>query len=300
MERQRPGREGQSPSEERIAATLRTLEEGISAIIDGEQFRRYLDAMSRFHQYSASNVMLILAQQPEATHVAGYRRWQQLGRQVRKGERGIRILVPHKRVVELDEGEETTIVRGFGVGSVFDVSQTDGDPLPEPPVAQEIHEATNMGSTLYRALERYVTSQGITVVQEELERGNGYYAPLRRRIAVDSRLSGDQATKTMAHETAHFVADHRGGIAREDAETVAESVAYVVLAHYGIDSESYSFAYVARWAEDRQVLKRNLDAIQRISHEMVARLEENELGDAELGGSRQRLIIRLSGQTHTY
>lgn len=256
--------------------TLHTLEEGITAIIDGEQFRRYLDAMSRFHQYSASNVMLILAQRPDATQVAGYRSWQQLGRQVRKGERGIRILVPHKRVVELAEGDEKTVVRGFGVGSVFDVSQTDGDPLPEPPQAREIREATDAGSTLYRALETYVTSQGISVVREDLERGNGYYAPLRRQIAVDRRLSGDQATKTMAHETAHFAADHRGGIAREDAETVAESVAYVVLAHYGIDSGEYSFAYVARWAEDFNVLKRNLDAIQHAAQTVIKGIDATE------------------------
>lgn len=273
MERQRPNREGQPPPEERLAATLRSLEEGISAIIDGEQFRRYLDAMSRFHQYSASNIMLILAQRPEAMQVAGYRRWQQLGRQVRNGERGIRILVPHKRVVELDEGEETTIVRGFGVGSVFDLSQTDGEPLPEPPQAQEICEATDTGAALYRILEAFVTDQGITVVREEVERGNGYYAPLRRQIAVDSRLVGDQATKTMAHETAHFVADHRGGIAREDAETVAESAAYVVLAHFGIDSGDYTFAYVARWAENREVLNRNLASIQQTSHTLIREIE---------------------------
>ena len=277
MERQRPGREGQPPPEERLATTLHTLEEGITAIIDGEQFRRYLDAMSRFHQYSASNVMLILAQRPEATQVAGYRRWQQLGRQVRKGERGIRILVPHKQVVEFDEGEETTIVRGFGIGTVFDVGQTDGEPLPEPPVAKEIREATDTGSALYRALETFATNQGVTIVRKEVERGNGYYAPLRKQIAVDSRLSGDQATKTMAHETAHFVADHRGGIAREDAETVAESVAYVVLAHFGIDSGDYTFAYVARWAEDRQVLKRNLDAIQQTAWTVISGIGDHAL-----------------------
>nr|MBA2453182.1 ImmA/IrrE family metallo-endopeptidase [Chloroflexia bacterium] len=192
-----------------------------------------------------------------------------LGRQVRKGEHGIRILVPHRRVIELDEGEETTIVRGFGVGTMFDVSQTDGEPLPEPPQVRELREATDTGRALYQALERYVTTQGISVVRAELARGNGYYAPMRRQIAIHNRLSGDQATKTLAHETAHFVADHRGGIAREDAETVAESVAYVVLSHYGIDSGNYSFAYVARWAEDRQVLKRNLDAIQRAAHVLV-------------------------------
>lgn len=164
---------------------------------------------------------------------------------------------------------------------MFDISQTDGEPLPEPPQARETREATDAGAALYAALETYVTEQGISVVREELARGNGYYAPLRKQIAVDSRLSGDQATKTMAHETAHFVSDHHAGMSLDDAETLAESVAYVVLAHYGIDSGNYTFAYVARWAEDRQVLKRNLDATQQTSHAIVTGLEQDELGDAE-------------------
>ncbi|MDQ3547830.1 MAG: ArdC family protein [Chloroflexota bacterium] len=264
----------QASSEDRLAATLRTLDEGIASILDSDAFARYLDVMSRFHHYSFGNVMLILAQQPDATQVAGYRRWQQLGRQVKKGEQGIRILVPHKRVVELEKGEETTIVRSFGVGSVFDISQTDGDPLPEPPAVQEIREATDTGAALYRALETYVSAQGLTVVREELARGYGYYAPLRKQIGIDSRLVGDQATKTLAHETAHFVADHRCGMPREDAETVAESAAYVVLQHYGLDSSGYTFAYVARWAEDRAVLTRNLSAIQQTSHAIIAGIED--------------------------
>lgn len=283
MERDRSSRGvEQSSTEDRLAATMRTLDEGISAILNSESFARYLAVMSRFHHYSFGNVMLILAQQPEATQVAGYRRWQQLSRQVRKGEQGIRILVPHTRVVELKEGEETTVVQGFGVGSVFDISQTDGAPLPEPPVAQEIREATDTGAALYGALETYVTAQGLTVVREVLARGYGYYAPLSKRIGIDSRLAGDQATKTLAHETAHCVADHRGGIARADAETVAESAAYVVLQHYGIDSSGYTFPYVARWAEDRAILTRNLAAIQQTSHTIIAGIEDRDRSGQEV------------------
>lgn len=274
MEHHHSGRGGErAPSEDKLAATMRTLEAGITSILDSDSFAEYLVVMSRFHHYSFGNVMLILAQRSDATQVAGYRKWQELGRQVNKGEKGIKILVPHKRVVELEEGEETTIVRSFGVGSVFDIAQTDGEPLPAPPAAHEIREATDVGGALYGALESYVTEQGITVVREELPRANGYYAPTLKRIAVDSRLAGDQATKTMAHETAHFVAEHRGWMPREDAETVAESAAYVILQHYGIDSGSYTFAYVARWAEDRLVLKRNLDAIQKTSHTIIHAIE---------------------------
>ena len=284
MERYRPsGRGERSSSEDKLAATLRTLEAGISSILDSEQFARYLTVMSRFHHYSFGNVLLILAQKPDATRVAGYRKWQELGRQVRKGEQGIRILVPHRRVVELEEGEEVEVVRSFGVGTVFDIAQTDGEPLPEPPVAQEIRESTDAGAALYRALETYVTGQGITIVREEVAHGNGYYAPMQKCIAIDSRLAGDQATKTLAHETAHAVAQHRSDMPREDAETVAESAAYVVLSHYGIDSSGYSFAYVARWAEDRQVLTRNLAAIQQTSHAIITGIEGREGSEVTAG-----------------
>ena len=283
MERDRSSRGAeQASTEDRLAATLRTLDEGITSILDSDAFAHYLAVMSRFHQYSFGNILLILAQRSDATHVAGYRRWQSLGRQVRKGEQGIRILVPHRRVVELEEGEEgeegeeMTIVQGFGVGSVFDITQTDGEPLPEPPAAQAIREATDTGAALYGALERYVTAQGITLVREELSRGYGYYAPARQRIGIDRRLDDDQATKTLAHETAHAVADHRGGIARADAETVAESAAYVVLGHYGIDSSGYTFPYVARWAENRAILRRNLAAIQQTSHTIIAGIEDRD------------------------
>jgi antirestriction protein ArdC len=266
----------QASSEDRLAATLRTRDEGIASILASDSFAQYLSVMSRFHHYSFGNIMLVLAQRPEATQVAGYRSWQRLGRQVRKGEQGIRILVPHRRVVELEEGEETTVVRSFGIGSVFDITQTDGNPLPKPLAAREIREVTDAGAALYGALEAYVTAHGITVVREELTRGYGYYAPARRQIGIDSRITSDQATKTLAHETAHAVADHRAGIARVDAETVAESAAYVVLSRYGIDSSDYSFPYVARWAEDRDVLTRNLAAIQQTSHAIISGIEERD------------------------
>jgi antirestriction protein ArdC len=274
MEREHPHLVGaELVPESKLAQTMRSLEQGIAGILDSEVFARYLALMSRLHHYSPSNVALILAANPEATYVAGYKRWQTLGRQVRRGEQGIAILVPHKRAIALEEGEETTIVHSFGVGTVFDVAQTEGEPLPEPPAVRAIREATDAGAALYRALETYVTAQGLSVVHEELRHGNGYYAPDLRRIGVDTRLAGDQAAKTLAHETAHVVADHHGWLPKADVETVAESTAYVVLQHFGIDSSGYSFGYVARWAEERQVLTRNLATIQQTAHAIITGIE---------------------------
>jgi len=259
---------------ERVTAALATLEQGIDGILDSASFAAYLAIMAKFHHYSAGNVLLIHLQNADASQVAGYQRWKQLGRQVKFGEKGIKILVPHARKVSDEEtGEEQVIVRSFGLGTVFDISQTEGKPLPEPPVAQEIRESSDAGVALFGHLLRFVEGEGITVTREALEHGHGYYAPTRRRIALGSHLTGDQRTKTLAHEAAHFVADHRGWINREDAETVAESAAFVVLNHYGIDASSYTFAYVAIWAQNRSVFKRNLDAIQRTAHALIAGIE---------------------------
>ncbi|HVB65836.1 MAG TPA: ArdC-like ssDNA-binding domain-containing protein [Nitrolancea sp.] len=271
MERNRY--QGEDPRE-RVNAALSTLEQGIDGILESPSFGDYLATMAKFHQYSSSNILLIHLQNPEASQVAGYQRWKQLGRQVKLGEKGIRILVPHIRKQTDDEtDEEERSVRSFGLGTVFDIAQTEGKPLPEPPVAQEIRESSDAGMALFGHLLQFVEGAGITVTREELEHGHGYYAPTKRRIALGSHLAGDQRTKTLAHEAAHFVADHRGWINREDAETVAESVAFVVLNHYGIDASSYTFTYVAIWAQNRSVFKRNLDAIQRTAHALIAGVE---------------------------
>ncbi len=271
MERNR--NRGEDPRE-RVNAALSTLEQGIDGILDSQSFAEYLTTMARFHHYSFGNVMLIRTQNREATRVAGYQRWKQLGRQVKFGEKGIKILVPHVRKrTDEETGEEAVIVRSFGLGTVFDVAQTEGKPLPEPPVAREIRESSDAGVALFGHLMRFVEGEGVTVEREELTHGHGYYAPGERRIALGSHLVGDQRTKTLAHEAAHYVADHRGWTSREDAETVAESVAFVVLNHYGIDASGYSFAYVAGWAQDRAVVKRNLDAIQRTAHALIAGIE---------------------------
>lgn len=247
------------------------LERGIEGILDSEGFAKYLKTMAHFHTYSFGNVALIVAQRPEATEVAGYRTWQKLDRQVRKGEKGILIFVPHRRRVrerpEEDQGKQpsgeqdpqaTHTITGFGLGRVFDIAQSKGEPLPEPPAARELNGESAIGTRIDCRLSRFLIEEGVRLSSEETGRANGYYRPADRLIAVSNRLRGDQRTKTLVHEAAHYLADHRGQVTRADAETVAESSAFVVLSHYGIDTGCYSFPYVARWAEDTAVLRRNL------------------------------------------
>ena len=234
--------------EDRLQATLQTLEAGIDSILSGEGFAAYLTTMARFHSYSSSNIALILTQAPEATRVAGYKKWQELGRQVRKGEKGIIILVPHKRRQSRDnqdadehKEEETTTERtvftsvsGFGIGTVFDVVQTDGDPLPEPPRPEVVDGASDTGMRLYADLLDYLELHGVTTNREDTEPANGYYQPFNRHVGIGRHIDGDQATKTLTHEVAHMVSGHLSGVERRDAETVAESAAFVVLTHYGV------------------------------------------------------------------
>jgi antirestriction protein ArdC len=271
----RPG--GLSP-QEKTQEALKTLEEGIDAILTGESFAEYLCTMARFHSYSAGNIALIRFQHHEATRVAGYRKWLELGRQVKKGERGIKILVPYKHRIQPEEedNEARVILRGFGVGSVFDVSQTEGPPLPEPAKPVVVAGASDVGMRLYVDLLGYLELNGVSAAREETAPSNGYYDPVRRHVGIGTHIDGDQATKTLTHETAHVVAGHMVERSNRDVETVAECAAFVVLNHYGIDSSGYTFPYVARWAQDRAVLKRNLDAIQKAAHQIIAAVEGEE------------------------
>jgi len=135
---------------------------------------------------------------------------------------------------------------------------------------------SDTGMRLYADLLDYLELHGVSAGREDTAPANGYYQPFTRHVGIGHHIDGDQATKTLTHEVAHMVAGHLPGIERRDAETVAESAAFVVLTHYGIDSSDYSFPYVATWAQDRAVLKRNLTAIQQVSHRIIASIEGEE------------------------
>jgi len=292
-ERQRDNRtatEGhgqRAEGQEKIAEAMALLEQGIESILDSEGFAVYLKTMARFHTYSFNNVALIMAQRPEATQVAGYRAWQGMGRQVRKGEKSIVVFVPHRRRVKRSadteaqvqgDGEQepraTQTISGFGLGRVFDIAQTEGEALPEPPEARELAGTSQAGDRIERRLSHFLIGEGVRLSREDTGCVRGYYRPGERLIVVSERLSGDDRTKTLVHEAAHYLADHRGRIDRADAETIAESSAFVVLAHYGIDASEYSFPYVARWAEDKAVLRRNLSEVQGVAAGLIAGIED--------------------------
>ncbi|MCL6522700.1 MAG: ssDNA-binding domain-containing protein [Firmicutes bacterium] len=289
---------------ERVQALHKRLEEGIARLQTAEEWQRYLKVQARFHRYSFANTLLILAQRPDATLVAGYRTWQELGRHVRRGEHGIVILAPvvvrprrtegvrEERPDSPDEGvegKEDEKERGreaegqrvvaFRPVYVFDVSQTEGKPLPEPPV-QTLRGHSEAAERLYRALLRIAQEEGIRVtVAPELGGAHGIWHSREREISLLASDPLDQRAKTLAHELAHAWL-HPSGYGHPDnrprAETEAESVAYVVCAARGLDTSRYSFAYVLGWAQDPKLVRESGERIQAAARRMVERVEELE------------------------
>lgn len=233
---------------------LRTSEEWLAAMVTA----------ARFHDYSLGNWLLMWSQAEQrgttVARPAGYRTWQKLGRQVRKGERGYRILAPMTRKLptEVAETEESTrIVTGFRVVSVFDVSQTDGEPLAD--VGPRL--LTGDGDTdLAQAAIGLIEEQGYEFSLESLHGPNGLTRPTTKDVVVEENLEEAQRTKTTVHELAHVLmhASESEFACRGRIEVEAESVAYVVCGAAGLDTTAYSVAYVAQWAETTTEPERTL------------------------------------------
>lgn len=263
----------------RVADALQLLEQGFDRITSSDGFRAYLETMAKFHKYSPNNTMLIMMQRPDATRVAGYNRWKELGRQVKRGERAIKIFAPVlvKDPKELDEeGKPVEHLVGYTIASVFALEQTDGKPLPSPDNPKMLEGESSGASRLYDGVKAFIETKGVTVKRMPLPRESmhGVWSPSTREIVLSHRLHGDQAVKTLCHEAAHALAEHRGTIDRKDAETVAESTAFVACNHFGIDTSEYTFPYIVGWGESKSVLMRNLNEIQKISHQLIEGTEK--------------------------
>lgn len=249
------------------------LEQGVKDVFDSETYAEYLRFMGRFHKYSANNSLLIYLQKPDASLVAGYQTWlKQFGRQVRKGEKGITILAPcphkFKKRREEEDGtvtEEEIRYTTFRATTVFDISQTDGDPVPESPCKLLTGDVEEY-EALMGKLEEVAP---VPVCYEEIQTGaNGYFSRVEGRIVVDSRLGQMQTLKTMIHEIAHAILHGEGAelekADREMKEVQAESVAYTVCEALGLDSSDYSFGYIAGWSsgKDAKELTASLEVIR--------------------------------------
>jgi hypothetical protein len=228
-----------------------TLVRGLAELTSSRRWREWLAMQARFPSYSYGNVLLIGAQCPSATRVAGYRAWRGLGRHVRRGERAIYILAPLWRRDRSGGAHAATVAAdaprrlvGFRPVAVFDISQTEGAELPE--ICQPL-TGPDRGDNFARLVE-VAGRLGFDVVRRRLGAGvNGECHLAVRQIVIDEALHGAQAVKTLAHELAHGLL-HEGETDRARAELEAESTAYLLCRELGIDSAEYSFGYVASWS----------------------------------------------------
>jgi antirestriction protein ArdC len=257
--------------EAKRAEAREQVERATRALLSSEGWRRWAETRATFHRYSWGNCALIAMQFPEATQVAGFKALQQLGRQVRKGERAIRIMAP-MAVKERDEqGEETgERVIFFHAVPVFDVAQTDGEPLPEPPcepITGDSHER------YIEQLESHARSLGYSVASEDLEHAGGYCDAKTRRIVVSTDVEAPNArVRVLVHELAHAHGVGNRDYGREDAEVLVETAAVIVGGALGLDTSGESFPYIAGWGEanDLEAIGKHAATVDEIASPIEA------------------------------
>ncbi len=294
----------QKPAEKMKEITDR-LEQGIQDLFESDRFKEYLQVMSKFHNYSFNNTLLIAMQKPDATLIAGYNSWKNLfGRQVSRGAKGIKVIAPspYKVKKEIDKidpktqkpvtdkngkpvKEETEVtVPAFKVVSVFDVSQTEGKELPSIGV-DELTGDVEQYADFFKATEQ---ASPAPVGFEKIESGaKGYYSQTNKRIAINEGMSELQNLKTLIHEIAHAklhdidlnapAKEQADRPDRRTREVQAESIAYAVCQHYGLDTSDYSFSYVAQWSSGRELaeLKASLETIRSTASELIKDIDKN-------------------------
>ena len=290
---------------EKLKEITDRLEQGIAELFDSERYREYLKVMSKFHNYSFHNTLLIAMQKPDASLVAGFSAWKNnFERNVMKGQKGIKIIAPspykikqemqkidphtQKPIIGKDgkpvtEEKEITIP-AYKVVSVFDVSQTEGKELPDIAV-DELTGDVDRYKDFFAALEK---TSPVPIAFEEIVGGShGYYHLEDKRIAINEGMSELQTLKTAIHEIAHAKLhdidlnapkdEQQPRVDRRTREVEAESVAYTVCQHYGLDTSDYSFGYVAGWSSGRELseLKSSLETIRSAAAEIINSIDTN-------------------------
>lgn len=275
------------------------LEAGVKDVFQGENYKAYLDFCAKMPRYSINNQILIMMQKPDATMCQSFTGWKEMGRFVKKGEKGIRVMAPAPYKMEreqdklgndgkpvLDKDGEPVKevvevkVNAFKPVSTFDISQTEGEPVPRLGV-DELTGSVEGYATLMEAIKQ---ASPVPISFENIESGaKGYYQVEENRIAIQEGMSEVQTVKTALHEASHASLHNKEAMnadsdkkSRNQKECEAESVAYVVCQHYGIDTSEYSFPYVAGWSSDKEIpeLKASLDTIRRAASDLIVKIDE--------------------------
>lgn len=288
------------------------LESGVKEYLESDKYKEILNNFSKFYDYSYRNTMLIMLQNPQATAVASYTSWKNdFNRQVNAGQHGIKIIKPltkkkddeevkpdiknplsdsekslrdHKKTNVSDDSVDKII--GYSVTYTFDISQTsqiEGKPVIDLEITHELQGDVHDYGDLKAAV---IATAPVSIKFEEIDgEAKGYYSPARKEIVVQEGMSESQTLKTMIHETAHSILHSKEALAarrengkakvsRSDMEVQAESIAYVVSEHYGLDTSDYSFPYVASWAEDPDRVQKNLEEIKVASGKIIEGMDQ--------------------------
>lgn len=269
------------------------LQQGIEDLFESDTYKNYLKTMSRFTAYSLNNTLLIAMQKPDSTLVASYGTWKHFNRQVTKGSKAIKILAPcpYKKKVEAEvtdangniilgkDGKPVTeeferVLMGFKIANVFDLSQTEGEPLPA--LSNKLDGTVEGYSDFMEALKQF---SPVPIEFKAIEgSANGYYHLIDKNIVVDNGMSEAMNCKTAIHEITHALLHDKDSGIEKDAhlgkrtkEVQAESVAFVVCQYYNLDTSDYSFGYIAGWSSGRDIkeLKASLDTIRQTAQIII-------------------------------
>lgn len=282
------------------------LENGIKDMYQGENYKNYLKAMSRFHRYSCNNVILIASQMRTASQVASFTKWKELERSVKKGERGIQIFAPvikkeidlETRELVIDEktGKPKEYVAGYMPAYVFDISQTEGKELPSVvgKLEGEVKDFEKLKDALINAAPVSVCFEIIAGM------ANGYFSTTENRIVVEESLSDMHKVKTLVHEISHSMLHGEGSDEKACSmkEVEAESVAYTVCNYLGLDTSDYSFGYIGSWSKDKELseLKESIAAIKNTSGQIIKKIEEYTLVREQ--PDKEQLLTLVKERSH--
>ena len=263
------------------------LKEGVKDYFNSDTYKIFLNTMSKLNNYSLNNLYLIVAQKKDASAVASFKAWQKLGRHVLKGQKALKIWAPYQVTRKDEKGQPVLDKKGqevkdtrFRLVPVFDVSQTDGKALPQP--VYELEGTHQDYANLYRAAKETAAAKGVRLeISKEPMEAHGYYSPTENKIVIRAGMSERETLSTIFHEMAHADLHNPKALegqklTRTNKELQAESVAYVVANHYGLDTSSYSFGYLANWSKEPDSLadlEAQLSIVQKEAADLIHRLD---------------------------
>lgn len=279
-------------NQEKIQSALERIGHALESINSDEDWLKYLYFQSRFYNYSCGNAMLIMMQNPNASYVKGYKAWNQLGRYVKKGAKGLAILAPCIRKIAVlkepenkqefhdKEGEKETkkVLSGFKITYVYDIADTDGSPDFLPVLVTGLAGNSEEEKAIYDRLFQFISKKH-TVKEIIGTAAKGSFNLESKEISIRSDLEYLQKIKTLLHEYAHlldFEMHPEEDISRSRRELTAESVAFVVSLRLGLDTSRYSMGYIKSWLRDKNELKLIADTVQKISYQIINHLAESK------------------------